>query len=163
MTNWNVMNPRVANSRELHFVPLARAPNHRRGHERGHEEGDPSHQILIVEDEFFVALDLETTLRTAGFDVVGVTGNAVEAVRLAEAHQPSVVIMDVRLAGDRDGIDAAIEIFERFGIRCIFATAHHDPGTIARASRANAAGWLSKPYSSESLLAAVEAAVEPQH
>ena len=139
---------------ERHFNPLAWAPDHR----RGRREGAPLRQVLIVEDEFFVALDLETTLQIAGFDVVGVASTAADAVRLAEAHQPSVVVMDIRLAGERDGIDAAIEIFERFGIRSIFATAHNDPGTLARASRANAAGWLTKPYSSNSLLAAVEAA-----
>jgi len=67
----------------------------------------------------------------------------------------------VRIVGERDGIDAAIEIFERFGIRSVFATAHHDPVTITRAARANAAGWLVKPYSSEAVIAAVEAAVKP--
>lgn len=137
--------------------PFAYAPEHR----RGREEGGPAHQVLIVEDEFFVALDLETTLQQAGYEVVGVASNAADAVRLAEEHQPSVVVMDVRIAGERDGVDTAIELFERLGIRSIFASAHHDPGTMARAARANAAGWLAKPYSSASLIAAVEAALEP--
>jgi two-component system, response regulator PdtaR len=140
------------------LVPPVLAPDHRRGRDKA---ADPR-QVLIVEDEFFVALDLETTLRGAGFEVVGVANNAVDAVRLAEAHKPSVIVMDVRLVGERDGIDAAIEIFERFGIRSIFASAHNDPGTMARAARANAAGWLAKPYSSKSLLAAVEAAIDSQ-
>lgn len=139
-------------------MPPVQAPDHRRG--RG--EAATAHQVLIVEDEFFVALDLETTLQNAGFEVVGVANNAADAVRLAEAHRPTVIIMDVRLAGERDGVEAAIEIFERFGIRSVFASAHHDPGTIARAARANAAGWLAKPYSSDSLLAAVEAAIDSQ-
>jgi two-component system, response regulator PdtaR len=151
------VNRRAATGRDRHSVPLARTPDHR----PGRHEGARAHQVLIVEDEFFVALDLETTLQRAGFEVVGVASNAVDAVRLAEAHQPSVVVMDVRIVGDRDGIDAAIEIFERFGIRSVFATAHHDPVTITRAAPANAAGWLVKPYSSEALIAAVEAAVKP--
>jgi two-component system, response regulator PdtaR len=136
---------------------IARAPDER----RGRQEDALARQVLIVEDEFFVALDLETTLTRAGFEIVGVASNAEDAVRLAEALQPSVVIMDIRLAGQRDGIDAAIEIFERFKIRSVFATAHHDPGTIARAERANAAGWLAKPYSPQSVIAAVQAAVKP--
>ena len=152
-----VVNYSAATGRDRNSVPLSRAPDHR----RGREERELAHPVLIVEDEFFVALDLETTLQRAGFEVVGVASNAADALRLAEAHQPSVVVMDVRIAGVRDGIDAAIEIFERFGIRSVFATAHHDPVTITRAARANAAGWLVKPYSSEALVAAVEAAVKP--
>lgn len=139
-------------------VPLVQAPDHG----RREANGATSRDVLIVEDEFFVALDLETTLQAAGFDVVGVANNAEDAVRLAETHKPFVIVMDVRLAGERDGIEAAIEIFERFGIRSVFASAHHDAGTMARASRANAAGWLAKPYSSEALLAAVEAAIVSQ-
>jgi two-component system, response regulator PdtaR len=127
---------------------------------RGRREGRGGRQVLIVEDEYFLALDLETTLQRAGFEVVGVASTAEQAVRMAEARRPSVVVMDVRLAGDRDGIDAAIEIFERFAIRCVFATAHHDPHTVARAARANAAGWLAKPYAPESVIAAVRAAVK---
>ena len=140
------------------FVPPTRAPDYR----RGAGTGATARQVLIVEDEFFVALDLETTLQGAGFKVVGVANNAVDAVRLAEVHKPSVIIMDVRLAGERDGIDAAIEIFERFGIRSVFASAHHDVGTRDRATRANAAGWLAKPYSSDALLAVVKAATASQ-
>lgn len=152
------LNRRAIQDQPSRFVPPVQAPDH--GH--GRDKGATSRQVLIVEDEFFVALDLETTLQGAGFDVVGVANNAHDAVRLAEAHSPSVIIMDVRLMGDRDGVDAAIEIFERFGIRSIFASAHHDAGTKARASRANAAGWLAKPYSSQSLLATIEAAINSQ-
>ena len=152
------LNRRAIHDQPRRFAPPVQAPDDRRG--RG--EAATPHQVLIVEDEFFVALDLETTLQKAGFEVVGVANNAADAVRLAEAHRPTVIIMDVRLSGERDGVDAAIEIFERFGIRSVFASAHHDPGTMARATRANAAGWLAKPYSSESLLAAVEAAIDSQ-
>jgi two-component system, response regulator PdtaR len=152
------LNRHAIQIQQRRFVPPVQAPDHRRGRD---EDATPR-QVLIVEDEFFVALDLETTLQNAGFDVVGVANNALDAVRLAEAHKPSLIVMDVRLAGERDGIDAAIEIFERFGIRCVFASAHHDPGTKARAARANAAGWLAKPYSSQSLLATVEAAIDSQ-
>ena len=152
------LNRRAVQDHLPRFVPPVQVPDHT----RGRDKGAIPRQVLIVEDEFFVALDLETTLQGAGFEVVGVANNAVDAVRLAEAHKPSVILMDVRLAGERDGVDAAIEIFERFGIRSIFASAHNDPGTMARASRANAAGWLAKPYSSQSLLAAVDAAIDSQ-
>ena len=152
------LNNRAIQDQPRRFVPPVQAPDHR----RGRDKVAAPRQVLIVEDEFFVALDLETTLQGFGFEVVGVANNAADAVRLAEAHRPSVIVMDVRLFGERDGVDAAIEIFERFGIRSVFASAHNDPGTMARASRANPAGWLAKPYSSKSLLAAVEAAIESQ-
>ena len=152
------LNNRAVQDHPPRFVPPVQVPDHR----RGRDKAAMPRQVLIVEDEFFVALDLETMLQGFGFVVVGVANNAADAVRLAEAHRPSVIVMDVRLVGERDGIDAAIEIFERFGIRSVFATAHNDPGTKARATRANAAGWLAKPYSSKSLLAAVEAAIESQ-
>jgi two-component system, response regulator PdtaR len=152
------LNRRAIQDQPRRFLPPVRAPDFR----RGCDKGATARQVLIVEDEFFVALDLETTLLAAGFEVVGVANNAADAVRLAEAHQPCLIVMDVRLAGERDGVDAAIEIFERFGIRSVFASAHNDPGTRARAARANAAGWLAKPYSSDSLLAAVEAAIDSQ-
>ena len=152
------LNRRAIKDQQGRSVPPVQSPDH--GRRRA--KAVTARQVLIVEDEFFVALDLETTLQGAGFEVVGVANNALDAVRLAEAHNPSVIVMDVRLVGERDGIEAAIEIFERFGIRSIIASAHHDAGTMARATRAKAAGWLAKPYSSESLLAAVEAAIRSQ-
>lgn len=147
----------AVNSGDRPFIVSARTS----GHRHGQDADTLGPKVLIVEDEFFVALDLETTLQAAGFEIVGVVDNAADAVRIAEASHPSLVVMDVRIAGERDGIDAAIEIYERFGIRSVFASAHHDAGTVARAARANAAGWLAKPYSSQSLVAAVKAATEP--
>lgn len=142
--------------RDRHLLPVAPAPDHR----RGRQEGAPAPRVMIVEDEFIVALDLETTLEGAGFEVVGVASNAADAVLIAEQQRPSVVVMDVRIAGERDGIEAAVEIYERFGIRSLFATAYRDPATLARASHANAAGWLTKPYSSQALITAVQAALK---
>ena len=109
-------------------------------------------RVLVVEDDYLVALQAEAALSDAGFEVVGVAVSAEEAVTLAATRQPAVAIMDIRLAGTRDGIDAALEIFRRSGIRSIFATAHNDPHTRARAAPAQPLGWLPKPYTSESLV-----------
>lgn len=104
-------------------------------------------RVLIVEDEFFVAMDAEDSLTAAGFTVIGIAATADAAVNLAESQSPDIVLMDIRLVGRRDGIDAAAEIRERFGIPCVFATAHSDPTTRHRAEVAAAPlGWLSKPY-----------------
>jgi DNA-binding NarL/FixJ family response regulator len=67
--------------------------------------------------------------------------------------------MDIRLAGDRDGVDAALEIFRTLGIRSLFASAHGDAQVRARAEAARPLGWVAKPYRVATLLAAVEEAL----
>jgi len=110
-------------------------------------------RILIAEDDFLIAFDLETALTSAGFNVVGVAVSADEAVALAASHAPSIVIMDIRLAGKRDGIDAALELFREHGIRCIFASAHSDEDARRRAAPAKPLGWIEKPYSVPAVVA----------
>lgn len=116
-------------------------------------------RILVVEDDFIVALDMEYHLIEAGFDVIGVATTAEEALEMADTGEPDLAIMDIRLAGDRDGVDAAIELFDRLGVPSIFASAHGDARTRKRAARAKPRGWLQKPYSAEALVALVDAAL----
>jgi two-component system, response regulator PdtaR len=121
---------------------------------------EPPARILVVEDDFLVAAEIEIALSDAGFDVAGVAASADEAVELAQTRQPALVVMDVRLAGERDGIHAAAEIFRKLGIRCIFATAHYDRHLLERARPAMPLGWLQKPYSMVSLVNAVRRALK---
>jgi DNA-binding NarL/FixJ family response regulator len=107
----------------------------------------PTFPILIVEDDFLIAFDLETALVDSGFTVVGIAATAEEALALATSHAPSLVLMDIRLAGKRDGIDAALELFRVHGIRCVFASAHSDDDARRRAAPARPLGWVEKPYS----------------
>ncbi len=120
---------------------------------------EPAVRILVVEDNFLVAAAIETTLANAGFEIAGLAASADEATELAESQRPALVVMDVRLAGESDGIHAALEIFQKFGIRCIFATAHYDQHALERAAPAMPLGWLQKPYSMLSLLNAVRRAL----
>jgi CheY-like chemotaxis protein len=121
--------------------------------ENGTGLGSPkSTRILIVEDDYFVATDLEHRLREAGVEVVGVAGTAEEAIEIAAAKLPTLAIMDIRLAGQRDGIDAAIELLSRYAIPSIFATAHNDTYTRQRAQKAYPLGWVTKPYSANDVL-----------
>ena len=92
-------------------------------------------------------------------DVVGIASAAEEAIELAASERPSLVVMDIRLAGERDGVDAAVEIVRTTGVRCIFATAHQDTETRARARLAKPVGWISKPYNMETAVAAINAAL----
>ena len=116
-------------------------------------------RVLIVEDDFLIAMQTEVALTAAGFDVVGPATTAEEAVELAREAQPWLAVMDIRLASTRDGIDAARELYEDFAIRCIFATAHDDARTRGRAEPYAPLGWLPKPYTMASLVAVVAEAV----
>jgi DNA-binding NarL/FixJ family response regulator len=117
-------------------------------------------RIMIVEDDFLVAFDMEAALTEAGFMIAGVASSAEEALELAEAHRPVLAVMDIRLAGQRDGIDAALDLFGTHGIRCVFASAHHDEGTRARAQPARPHAWVTKPYAMASLIEAVRVALQ---
>ncbi|MBV9220823.1 MAG: response regulator [Methylobacteriaceae bacterium] len=116
-------------------------------------------RVLIVEDEYLVALQMETELTNAGFEIVGIASSADEASALAAAHLPALAIMDIRLRGPRDGVEAALELFAKHGIRSLFVTAHYDPDTRRRAQPAEPIGWLPKPYSMPLLIAQVRAAL----
>jgi two-component system, response regulator PdtaR len=117
-------------------------------------------RVLIVEDEFLIASDLEVALTEAGIEVAGVATSADQAVDIANAERPTLAIMDIRLLGDRDGVDAALELFRVHGIRCVFASAHADEDTRARAQPAHPIAWVPKPYAMSSLLDAVRNALK---
>jgi DNA-binding NarL/FixJ family response regulator len=117
-------------------------------------------RILIVEDDFLIAMQTEAALREAGFDVIGPATTAEEAIAFAIEDRPFLVVMDIRLASQRDGIDAARELFQDLAIRCIFATAHDDAHTRERAEPYAPLGWLAKPYTMMTLIASVSAALD---
>jgi two-component system, response regulator PdtaR len=114
---------------------------------------------MVVEDDFLVASQIEACLRQAGFEVVAVTDTAEEALQLASQLRPLLAVMDIRLASKRDGIDAAIDLFQTLGIRCVFATAHIDQYARTRAGPAKPLAWVPKPYAMPSLIGAVREAV----
>jgi two-component system, response regulator PdtaR len=116
-------------------------------------------RIVVVEDDVFIRLDEMTHLKSAGHNVVGTADSARDAVRVVERERPDMVLMDVRLAGDRDGIEAAIEIWERFTIRCLFVSANLDAAARRKAAAANPLGFLEKPFTPHGLIAAVSASV----
>jgi two-component system, response regulator PdtaR len=123
------------------------------------KESDDVKSILIVEDDFLAASEMEAALLEAGFAVAGIANRAEEAVRLAKSQKPALAIMDIRLIGRPDGIDTAIQIFRETGIRSIFATAHNDARRRARALPASPLGWLPKPFAPHALVAMVRRAL----
>ena len=122
--------------------------------------GEAGECILLVEDDFLVSMEMEIGLEEAGYRVAGIAATAEEAVELAARHRPALVVMDIRLASERDGVDAALEIYRTLSIRSIFASAHGDAQVRARAEAARPLGWVAKPYRVETLLKAVREALE---
>jgi DNA-binding NarL/FixJ family response regulator len=116
-------------------------------------------RVLVVEDDHLVAMEIEATLLEAGFEVTGIAATAEDALELCKATRPDLAIMDIRLAGARDGVDAALDLFREAGIRCVFASAHHDADTRRRAEPAHPLGWVSKPYRPDVLVQTVRAAL----
>ena len=117
------------------------------------------HRILVAEDDMFVGVQYEDALSEAGFEVLDIATTAKEVIEIAQDQNPVLAIMDIRLAGSPDGVEAALEIYRRFGIRSIFATAFSDPEVRARAEPARPLAWLSKPVAYPRLVAAVRAAL----
>jgi len=120
------------------------------------ENSDP---ILIVEDDLLIASQMEEALTEAGFRIAGTASTSKEALELAQSQSPTLVVMDIRLAGEHDGIDTALELFRSHGIRCIFASAYSDQEARRRAAPAAPLGWLQKPYTMASLTGMVRTAV----
>ena len=106
---------------------------------------------------------MEAALSDGGFEIAGTASTGKEALQLAHAKSPTLVVMDIRLVGDLDGIDTALELFRLHGIRCIFASAYSDQDAQRRAAPAAPLGWLQKPYSMASLTAKVRAAIKELH
>ena len=90
-------------------------------------------RILIVEDEAIVALDLEGRLARMGYEAVGRATSGEDAIALALAHRPDLVLMDIRLSGEMDGISAADEIRRSIRAPVIFLTAYSEDATLNRA------------------------------
>jgi two-component system, response regulator PdtaR len=111
---------------------------------------------LIVEDEFLIALDLEADMRALGFDVCGLAPSASKARSLAMTNQPDVVLMDVKLEGGRDGIEAARWLREVCETAVVFVTSYNDDDTVERIhERVPGAPVLPKPVYRERLADAV--------
>lgn len=116
-------------------------------------------RILIVEDERIVARDLEESLASMGYDVVGVAANSHMALELAAAHLPALVLMDVRIDGDVDGVETANVLRSRFDIPVIFLTAYADDDTLSRAKSSAPLGYIVKPFKSAELRGTIEMAL----
>jgi two-component system, cell cycle sensor histidine kinase and response regulator CckA len=116
-------------------------------------------KILIVEDEAIVAEDLSQKLERLGYSIVGVTGQGPEAVELAREQRPELVLMDIRLRGEMNGVEAAEAIHHDSSVPVIYLTAHSDPATLERAKLTEPFGYILKPFDERQLETHIEMAL----
>lgn len=111
---------------------------------------------MVVEDETLMATELAETLAQMGYDVTGTAASALECLESAEKRRPDLVLMDINLPGNLDGIDAARMLRERFDIPVVFLSGYVDDRTLQRAKHTGALGYLLKPFRRSELKSAVE-------
>ena len=115
-------------------------------------------RILIVEDEVIVAMTLESVLQKLGYGVAGSVTNGPDAIQMAGEEMPDLILMDIRLEGSMDGIEAATRISARYGIPVVYLTAHSDQATLSRAIHTQPYGYLLKPFRERDLYTTIEMA-----
>jgi PAS domain S-box-containing protein len=116
-------------------------------------------RILIVEDEAIIAMDLQSKLKALGYIVTSIVDNGEAALKKAEADQPDLILMDIRIKGAMDGIETAALIRERSGIPVVFTTAYLEEERIDRAKITMPFGYLLKPYRERDLKVTLEMAL----
>lgn len=115
-----------------------------------------SHKVLIVEDELLIAADISEILEENGYTVVGTAATADEAIWMAKVHEPDIVLLDIVLSGDRDGISTAISLKRDLDPAIVFVTSRSDEMTVRRAASIPPNGFLLKPFRAEELVIAVQ-------
>ena len=115
--------------------------------------------ILVVEDEGIVAQEIKGRLEKSGHTVCAIAHDGNTAIAHAGEMQPDLILMDIRLKGAMDGIEAAGIIGERLGIPVVYLTAYTDPDTLERAKVKDPFGYVVKPFETRSLIVSIEIAL----
>jgi PAS domain S-box-containing protein/putative nucleotidyltransferase with HDIG domain len=116
-------------------------------------------RVLVVEDESVVSKDIQESLKGLGYTVCGTASAGEEAIRKAESLQPDLVLMDIVLKGDIDGVEAAETIRSRFHVPVIYLTAYSDEHTLNRAKVTEPSGYILKPFDERELHTTIEVAM----
>ncbi|MEA1963611.1 MAG: response regulator [Candidatus Aerophobetes bacterium] len=115
--------------------------------------------ILVIEDEGIVAKDIQNRLRGLGYAVCGIVSSGEEAIKKVEERHPDLVLMDILLKGEMDGIEAAEKIRNRFNVPVVYLTAYANENTLHRAKIAEPFGYILKPFGEKELYTAIEMAL----
>jgi len=116
-------------------------------------------RILVVEDERIVARDLQIRLTGLGYEVNAIASSKAQAIESVRKNLPDLVLMDIRLNGVAEGIDAAQEMRTEFNLPVIYLTGHSDTATLTQARLTEPFGYILKPFENRELVAAIETAV----
>ncbi len=119
----------------------------------------PETRILIVEDETIVALDMRARLQSLGYTVVGTAPSSELAIALAKKYEPHLVLMDIKLHGDTDGVETARRICKIREVPVVFVTAYTDESTLRNVQSSSSYGYIVKPYHERELRIAIELAL----
>lgn len=119
----------------------------------------PDTKLLVVEDEEIVAFDLESSLNALGYEVIAVVPSGEEAIQKVATSKPNLILMDIRLKGNMDGIQAAESILKNFNLPVVYLTAHADTATLKRAKITTPFGYLVKPFEESALQTTIEIAL----
>ena len=116
-------------------------------------------QILVVEDEVITAMEIRSRLEDAGYVVSAVVPSAEEAIASLSSNRPDLVLMDVHLRGNMDGIQAAEIIRRRYDVAVVYLTAYTDGETLLRAKATHPDGYIFKPFEERDMYKTVETAL----
>ena len=117
-------------------------------------------RILVVEDESIVAFNLQQRLEQLGYDVPAIAVSGQESLELVDETMPDLVLMDIHIQGDMDGIDVASRLRETHAVPVIYLTAYSEDSTLERARQTSPYGYLLKPFSERELHATIQMAFE---
>ena len=115
--------------------------------------------VLVVEDESIVSKDIQHSLKKLGYTVVGAASTGEKAIELALSERPDIVLMDIMLKGNMNGIEAASLIKEQIAIPVIFLTAYADESTLSKAKISEPYGYILKPFKEIDLQTSIEMAI----
>ncbi len=118
-----------------------------------------SFKILVVEDEAIIAMDIQFMLRKLGFSQLEVVDTGEESLQKVAVDKPHLVLMDIKLKGELDGIEAAKQIFFEYNVPVIYITAFGDEKTLERADGSARYGFITKPFEETELQSTIESAL----
>lgn len=116
-------------------------------------------KILMVEDDVIIARDCKERLTKMGYGILDIRRSGEEAIEKAEALKPDLILMDITTEGKKDGIQAAEEIEEKYGIPIVYLTAHSHDITIEKYFKKRSAHFLIKPVRDEALSSTIKKAL----
>jgi DNA-binding response OmpR family regulator len=117
-------------------------------------------RALIVEDEILIAEELKARLSLLGFSVIAAVDSGEEGIAIATRERPDLVLMDIRLKGKKDGVQATKEIHEQVDVPIVYLTAYSDRLTVDRARGTEYDGFVLKPFRAGELQSTIEIAMQ---